>query len=74
LETVDFNTKLRKILNAANSNLRLFNFGSLKLNVKGRKIFNQTRVNGDSILCVSSIQVLTLVFWVEIFYNNSHYI
>jgi len=73
LETVDMNTKLRKILNAANSNLRLFDFGSLKLNVKGRKILNQTRVNGDSILCVSSIQVLTWLFWVQIFVN-SHYI
>jgi hypothetical protein len=67
------NTKLRKILNAANSNLRLFDFGSLNLNVKGRKILNQTRVNGDSILCVSSIQVLAWLFWVQIFFN-SHYI
>jgi hypothetical protein len=67
LGTVDLNTKLRKILNAANCNLRLFDFGSLKLNVKGRKILYQTRVNRDSILCFSSIQVLTWVFWVPVF-------
>jgi len=41
LERVDLSTKLRKILNAANSNLRLFDFGSLKLNVKGRKILDK---------------------------------
>jgi hypothetical protein len=68
---VDLNTKLRKILNATKSNLRLFNFGSLKPNVKGTKILNQTRVNGDFILCVSSIQFLTGVFWVLFFITKA---